>query len=76
MENQLPNVRFFIKKQITKPFLEQMFMLANSKSLRRRSTVFEMYPCHGVWDSTFKLPLLSVLKLFIVCSEKVCLIFS
>ena len=44
----------FIKKQIAKPFLEETFRPADSKSLRLRSAAFEMQLHHGVWGSPLK----------------------
>ena len=48
------NVRIFINKKITKPFLEKYFWPADSKSLRQRSAAFEMQLSHGAWGSSFK----------------------
>ena len=70
MENHWWNVRVFIKKQFTKPFFEEIFRPANSKSLRLRSAIFEIQLRHGVWGPPFKQPLLSLLKQFLVCSER------
>ena len=64
-------VTVFIKKQITKPFSEEIFWPAESKSLRLRSAASEMHLCHGVWGSPFKGSLLPALKQFFVSSEKV-----
>ena len=46
----------FIKKQITKPFLEEILQPADSKSLWLRSAAFEMQLSLGVWGSPFKCP--------------------
>ena len=48
--------KILIKKQITKPFLEEMFQPAGSKSLRLRKATFEMQLSLGVWGSPFKCP--------------------
>ena len=70
MENHWWSVRVFIKKQITKLFLEEIFLPTDSTSLRLRSAAFEMQLSHVIWGSTFKRPLLSALKQFLVFSKK------
>ena len=49
MENHWWNVKVFIIKQITKPFLEEIFLPADSKSLRLKIKAFEMQLSQGVW---------------------------
>ena len=46
----------FIKKQITKPFLEEILQPADSKSLWLRSAAFEMQLSLGIWGSPCKCP--------------------
>ena len=55
IKNHWWNVRVFINKQITKPFLGKIFWAADSKSLRLRSAAFKMQLLnHGVWGSPLK----------------------
>ena len=58
------------RKAIFQNILEEIFRLADIKSLSLRRAAFEMQLSHSVWGSPIKRPLLSLVKQVLVCSEE------